>query len=130
MTTKAPTRAPARPKRRLRRWLIAALLLLVLVAIAPTVVGAVWGQALIRDALIERFAPDVRVASVCASWLGARVGTLRIGQPAGFESVEAPLLELQDVRVEPSWGPLLSGKYDVKAGVGKFTGAGARAAHG
>ncbi len=79
------------------RWLVAAAVLALLVVLGPWLAVLAVGRSLVEDALRERFDAPVSVEGLSGGWRGVSMASLRIGQPEGFESGGAPLLEIRDV---------------------------------
>ncbi len=111
-----PAAPPSRKKRRIRR-ILAVLLLtpFLLLALANLVLATSWARGYLGRKLSARLGVETTVGrATCTPWDGFAIGNLRCLQPAPLrDSLEAPLLEIREIRVHLQWTRLLRGKFAV-----------------
>lgn len=104
--------------------------LCILAALAPMLIFALFGKSILESQLRERMQGNIEVADVAGGWSGASIGYLKIGQPPGFESVQEPLLEVRNIKLDLPLIGAAFGNIAASARISDVRGAFARAADG
>lgn len=114
------TTAPAPKKSRIWRILgISALVLVLLIALLPTIVSMFFLRSNAESALEKALGTDVQLASSSVGWMdGVHVTGLVVQNPDGFER-SLPAIKLAELNGDMSFVQLLRGRFDL---VGKVDG--------
>jgi hypothetical protein len=107
---------PSRWKRRIRRILVALLLSpFLLLALANVLLATPWARGWIGRKLSARLGVETVIGrATCTPWGGFAIGDLRCFQPQPLrESLQAPLLEVREIRAYPQWDRMLHGELGV-----------------